>query len=469
MVLARVRRFLSHSMTHDPAPAVELPDLSWVDEWIHNVRDYIWVREEDNVFIQRPNKAFHLNPQGVAIMKLLLSGQSIGEVLAPYGNNPQVWNDIERFLLDLRKLLKEGIDDTYESSAIDKQPFDMEFSDYPVLSEVAITYRCNAKCQFCYAGCNCTVNPVGNDKEMTLDEVKAVLDKIVEQAKVPSVSFTGGEATLRKDLPEMVRYARSIGMRVNLITNGILSTQPLVDTLVEAGLHSVQVSIEGTTGKIHDQVTQILASFEKAVAAVHRYREAGIHVNTNTTINKVNVHEVPDFPRFIARELQLQTFSMNLMIPTGTGALDDNLVVTYEEIGPVLEEVLAGAQREGVEFKWYSPTPMCIFNPILHGLGNKGCSACDGLISVGADGEVLPCASYDEPVGSLLDRSFDDIWHGEKATSFRKKFLAHDICQSCENFHVCNGACPLYWRKRGFGELLRAQGVEEPTPKDVQS
>ncbi|MHC4852216.1 MAG: radical SAM protein, partial [Planctomycetota bacterium] len=462
MVLSTIRRFFTHSMTATGAgaaierevPVPELPDLSWVDEWVSNVRDHIYVREEDSVFIQRPNRAFHLNPQGVAMMKLLLSGQSIQQVLAPYRGSVQVWRDTEQFLLDVRKLLKEGLDDTYESSAVDKVPFDMEFSEYPVLSEVAVTYRCNARCQFCYAGCNCTTNPVGNDREMTLDEVKAVLQKIKQQAKVPSVSFTGGEATIRKDLPEMVRYARSLGMRVNLITNGILSTQELVDKLVDAGLNSVQVSIEGTTGRTHDLVTQILGAFEKSCAAVHRYRDAGVHVNTNTTINRLNLEEVRVFPEFVNRELSIKQFSMNLMIPTGTAALDESLAVRYDQLGPVLEEILACSRREGVEFKWYSPTPMCIFNPILHGLGNKGCSACDGLISVGADGEVLPCASYDEPVGSLLDNSFDTIWHGEKARSFRNKFLAHEICQSCENFHICNGACPLYWRKMGFDELL---------------
>ncbi|MHC4920869.1 MAG: hypothetical protein ACYTKC_14930, partial [Planctomycetota bacterium] len=112
MVLSTIRRFFTHSMTATGAgaaierevPVPELPDLSWVDEWVSNVRDHIYVREEDSVFIQRPNRAFHLNPQGVAMMKLLLSGQSIQQVLAPYRGSVQVWRDTEQFLLDVRKL-----------------------------------------------------------------------------------------------------------------------------------------------------------------------------------------------------------------------------------------------------------------------------------------------------------------------------------------------------------------------------
>ena len=72
-----------------------------------------------------------------------------------------------------------------------------------------------------------------------------VIDKIVDQAQVPTVSFTGGEPTLRPDLPELIAYARSRGMRVNLITNGIRCADAgYVATLEEAGLDSAQVSLE---------------------------------------------------------------------------------------------------------------------------------------------------------------------------------------------------------------------------------
>ena len=107
---------------------------------------------------------------------------------------------------------------------------------------------------------------------------------------------------------------------------------------------------------------------------------------------------------------------------------------------------------------WYSPTPMCMFNPVVHGLGNKGCSACDGLISVAANGDVLPCASYDRSVGNLLEQGVDDVWAGGLAASFRDKELAHPQCRACDSFAVCNGACPLYWRHMGFDELVERNG-----------
>ena len=82
-----------------------------------------------------------------------------------------------------------------------------------------------------------------------------MIDKIVDQAKAPTVSFTGGEPTLRPDLPELVAYARSRGLRVNLITNGILCAgDGYVAALREAGLHSAQVSLEAADPDVHNRI-----------------------------------------------------------------------------------------------------------------------------------------------------------------------------------------------------------------------
>ncbi|MCE1207240.1 MAG: SPASM domain-containing protein, partial [Spirochaetia bacterium] len=80
------------------------------------------------------------------------------------------------------------------------------------------------------------------------------------------------------------------------------------------------------------------------------------------------------------------------------------------------------------------------------GLGNKSCAALDGLISVAPDGAILPCSSWDEPVGNLLASSFQAVWFSEKAKTFKEKQHAPQTCRECSSFSACQGACPLYWR-----------------------
>ena len=433
---------------------MEFTDLSWIDAFIANVKPYIFVRLEDNLLIKRPNSAFKLNPIGAKILYALLKGKSIRYLLKKIGKEHQKRREILDFLYAVKQQLEGNLDEFSPNAAIEVTPFEMNFSKLPVLSEVAVTYRCNLRCRFCYAGCNCTTNPVQSSKEMTPKQIKTILRKIFRDAKVPSVSFTGGEPTLVPELPMLIDYAKTLGMRVNLITNGVLITGKMARTLASCGLDSAQVSLEGITAETHDHIVQHKGAFKKTVSAVRTLKEAGILTHTNTTITRENLQECLKFPSFVKEELGNDKFSMNLVIPSGSGRINEDILVKYSEIGYFLEKIIRASEQHEVEFMWYSPVPMCMFNSIAHGLGNKGCSTCDGLLSVAPNGDILPCSSFAESVGNLLEEDFDSIWQSQKARNFRAKYLAHPVCKECEDFSICNGACPLYWQHLGFDELI---------------
>ena len=438
-----------------------LPDLSWVDEFIRNVGPYIFVRTEDNILIKRPNQAQKLNAQGAQILKFLLDGGSIAGVVRGLGGDQGKLEQVALFLHGVRGFLEGHVNADSAHPGVEVEVFNRHFSDLPILSEVAITYKCNLRCVFCYAGCNCTTQPVNDEKLMSVAEIRRVLDKLWHEGRVPSVSFTGGEPTLHKQLPELITHARDLGMRVNLITNGTRINTELARRLADAGLNSAQVSLEGTSAEVHNLVTQGQTSFEKTVAAIGHLKTVGIRVHSNTTINRMNVHQMPDMPRFVREVLDNERFSMNLLVPTGSAVVHPDLIVRYTEIGSWLEKIQAQSKVHDVEFLWYSPTPMCMFNPIPAGLGNHGCSACDGLISVAPNGSVIPCASYDDEVGSLLDDDLVKVWNSDRARGYRDKALAHPQCRECSQFDICNGACPLYWRELGFDELEKHNGFHE--------
>ncbi len=424
----------------------------WIDEFIENVRDYIYVRPDDNLLIKRPNVATKINETGTFILSFLLNGGTYESLLDKTGQDKA--QQIENFMLVIKKYLEGNLAEFDQNSAIQQQAFNLNFTDLPVLSELALTYRCNLKCRFCYAGCNCTVNPTGNHKELSLKELKKIIDKIYYEAKVPSISFTGGEPTLRKQvLLTLIEHARKLGMRVNLISNGNLISYAYARELKNAGLNSVQISLEGTTPNTHNRLTQIKGSFEKSIAAIAYLKKNDVYVHSNTTLNRLNLPECFELPDFVANVLEIDRFSMNLVIPTGSTQINNDLIIPYAEAGEIISRIYDESLKYNVEFMWYSPVPMCMFNTITHNLGNKGCSACDGLLSVAPNGDVLPCSSYDKPVGSLNKKKFKKIWNNKEAVNFRKKEFAHALCKKCEHFALCNGACPLYWRSMGYGEL----------------
>ena len=132
---------------------------------------------------------------------------------------------------------------------------------------------------------------------------------------------------------------------------------------------------------------------------------------------------------------------------------NEGLVIKYSEVGEIITQIQTESKKQDVEFMWYSPVPLCMFNTITNDLGNKGCAACDGLLSVAPNGDLLPCSSYDEPVGNLIESDFSKVWEGKSAKYFRDKGFAHELCNTCDSLAVCNGACPLYWRNLGYQEL----------------
>jgi radical SAM protein with 4Fe4S-binding SPASM domain len=426
--------------------------LSWVDQFIDNVRPYIFVRTKDNILIKRPNQACKINSTAAQILKYLLDGGKTHELLKKTDKDKIA--QIQNFMIALKGYLEGTLDEFSLNPAIQKELFGLGFSKLPILSELALTYKCNLKCQFCYAGCNCTSNPTGTSNELDIDDFKKIIKTIYTEACVPSISFTGGEPTLRPEiLVNCISYAKGLGMRVNLITNGTLIDEQLAKNLQAAGLDSVQVSIEGITSEIHDKLVQKPGAFEKSIKAVGIFKRLGIHVHTNTTLNKINKDECILLPNFVKEKLALERFSMNLVIPAGSSVFNDGLIIKYTEVGEIIQKIQKESKKENVEFMWYSPVPLCMFNTITNDLGNKGCAACDGLLSVAPNGDVLPCSSYDEPVGNLKRSSFTQIWDNNQSKYFREKGFAHEICAACENLAVCNGGCPLYWRNLGYQEI----------------
>ncbi|GAG93505.1 unnamed protein product, partial [marine sediment metagenome] len=194
--------------------------------------------------------------------------------------------------------------------AVTYYEFKSEFNEYPVLSEIALTYRCNLNCEFCY---------VGDKKygELNTNDTKKILFKIYHEAKVPSVSFTGGEPLLRKDIRTLVEYAAKIGLWINVITNGTLLTREIVENLKKAGLSSAQVSIEGPNSAIHDAITGIPGSFNRTVRGLKLLLEADIPVHTNTTVSRNNVNHLEKI-LLLAKKIGLSRLSMNLLIPCGS-------------------------------------------------------------------------------------------------------------------------------------------------------
>ena len=439
------------------ATGQEIDLQEFAHELVNSTRDYIYIRPEDGLIIVRPNRLHHLNETATFMLGMLYdraegpdTAAVVEAVVARYGaEEERVRQDLGNLLVSISALLN---DDVCGAPAVKQTPFGSHKRELPVLSEIALTYRCQNRCTFCYAD----APKRGSDAlEMTTDQVKIIIDRIYDEAHCPTLSFTGGEPTLRRDLSELVAYAKAKGMRVNLITNGVICGDvAYVRGLAEAGLDSAQVSIEGPTADIHDAITQHPGSWAKAVQGVGNLRAAGVHTHTNTTVCGGNRAHLVALVDFIADGLGSQYFSMNMVIRTGTALNHDQDDISYSDIGETIKEIQRRSHEKNLRFVWYSPVPYCLFNPVQAGLGSKSCACVDGLMSVNPAGELLPCSSFERGIGDLLHEPFAKIWYSRTARYWRRKEFLPPVCHRCSIKAICCGACPLYWDARGdYGEL----------------
>jgi radical SAM protein with 4Fe4S-binding SPASM domain len=449
----------------------------FAESFIASTRDYVFIRAEDRLLILRPNKVYHLNATAVEMLGALYTAERVDvdafarEFAKRYNVVPErIERDLDALLDSLRWMLR---DKPGRGPSVRRVPFGTHEIKYPVLSEIALTYRCNNRCAFCYASAPDRGPCV---PEMTTDEAERVIDKIVTQAKVPTISFTGGEPTLRRDLPELIVYAKAKQMRVNLITNGIrCANAEFVAQLKRAGLDSAQVSLEAADAEVHNRVVGNLRAFDQTVQGIKNLKAAGIHTHTNTTINQRNRDHLYALIDFLA-DLGQEYLSMNMVIRTGEAVSSQkakgksqkaiacnlqspisNAEIGYHDIGPLVLSLKQHAEARRMRFVWYSPVPYCLFNPAQHGLGSQSCAAADGLLSINPAGDVLPCSSFEQGIGNLLREGFDVIWQTRTAKYWRRKEFLPPGCRGCDLATLCCGACPLYWDEvKDFAEIETA-------------
>jgi radical SAM protein with 4Fe4S-binding SPASM domain len=443
-------------------PRSLLDRLASAESFYRGIKPWLLVRGEDAVLIVPPNRVYKLGGSALGLLSWLDGG---GRLSRMPGLDEARAAELLAFFEELRAAYEGRAPEGSRpdgTRGFGRVGYDFDFTRLPILGEAALTYRCNERCRFCYAACgeaSCSSPSLldaaassDEARELGTEEWKRIIGIFKSEAKIPFFSFTGGEPLLRPDLEELASYARELGLRVNLITNGSLATKARAASLKAAGIDTAQVSLESPDAAAHDALCGVAGAWERTVAGIAELGAAGIAVQTNSTLTALNRESLLRLPAFLA-SLGVARFSMNLFIPAGRGLGADDLFVSYSEAGEVVDAVRRAAQAAGRTFFWYSPTPYCIYNPVARGLGNKSCAAVDGLVHVNPRGEILPCSSWPESLGSLVERSFSEIWFSDASSRYKRKRFAPEPCAKCGSFVACQGACPLYWRYAGEDEL----------------
>jgi radical SAM protein with 4Fe4S-binding SPASM domain len=395
--------------------------------------------------IVNANNILHLNPSAAFMAWMILEEktkeESVRALTSRYAvSRRQAREDLSTINLQLSELLRpNGACPIHELGLETSMPFSARPSA-PYRMDLALTYRCNNDCAHCY-----------NDRPRDFYELetpywKLILD-ILWKLGVPHIVFTGGEATLRHDLPELIAHAEANGQITGLNTNARrLSDEKYVSRLVEAGLDHVQVTVESSDEQIHDKMVGTRGAYKQTIRGLENALASPLYVMTNTTMLKTNIHKIPDTLDFLAG-LGVRTIGLNALIYAGKG-LTVGTGLKESELQPLLDIAMQKTSEHGQRLIWYTPTQYCQFDPIQQNLGVKGCSAALYSMCVESNGNVLPCQSYYHPLGNLLTDRWDDIWNHELSVSLRERRGLPEKCSDCSLVLECGGGCPLQFQSQ---------------------
>ena len=315
----------------------------------------------------------------------------------------------------------------------------------PRLVAWELTRRCNLRCAHCRASAG-----KGVSDELTLDEAKRVVDDIASFAH-PILILTGGEPLLCPHVWELIAYARAKGLKPVVGTNGTLVDAAVAARLAEAGVSRISVSIDFPTAEAHDAFRGVKGAFDAAVAGIRAARAAGIEVQINTTVTRLNRHLLEDI-HALAVSLDAQALHPFLLVPTGRGADLADVEMSAAEYEETLRWVCERQKDSPLEFK---PTDAPQFHRIVRqqggcGLRGKGCLAGTGFAFISAVGDVQPCGYFDLKLGNVRETPFSRIWRESPVLDdLRHPERLKGKCGVCEYKGVCGGCRARAFAKTG--------------------
>jgi pyrroloquinoline quinone biosynthesis protein E len=298
-----------------------------------------------------------------------------------------------------------------------------------------LTYRCPLRCAYCS-------NPLGFARVPDALDAPAWARAFREAAElgVVHVGLTGGEPTLRADLREIVASADEAGLYVHLVTAGTTLDEPGIAALRQAGLRSVQLSLQDADPDAGDAVAGVLAHERKLVFA-RAVRSQGLPLVMNAVLHRRNLGRVEEIIG-LARELGAMRLELaNTQYYGWALANREALLPTREQLDDAAAEVERARRVPGgpeilfVLPDYYARRP----KPCMGGWGRR-------TLVVSPDGRVLPCHAAAEipglEFGSLRERPLAWCWdEAPGMQAFRGEEWMREPCRSCPERARDLGGC----------------------------
>lgn len=292
------------------------------------------------------------------------------------------------------------------------------FSKTPTYLIFYITARCNARCKMCFYWRNTDQAVIG--RELSLDEIEKISQSF---GPLEYLTLTGGEPTLRNDLPEIARiFDRNNKVQfISIPTNSILvdRIKEMVEEILRTTKHpylKLCLSLDGL-GKDHDEIREVPGCFDKVVAnyknLVRLKKEVkDFEIMINMTIFSQNYGRVKEVMDFVRKEMPLAVFDFSWARGNVRKIGTENLSVEdYHRACQIVNQEEKNFSS-GFSFARLIAANKLAARQLIEGILKErkrkhSCSAGRKMVIVSESGLVKPCEMLEGDFGNLKDFDYN--------------------------------------------------------------
>ncbi|MCX7780920.1 MAG: putative heme d1 biosynthesis radical SAM protein NirJ2 [Negativicutes bacterium] len=296
------------------------------------------------------------------------------------------------------------------------------------------TQACNINCLHCYRDAGAKLAD-----ELSTVEGKKLLAEIAA-CGFKIMVFSGGEPLLRPDIFELIRYARSLGLRPVLGTNGTMITPKLARELKAAGLAVAGISVDSREKAKHDWFRQSEGAWEQTMAGIDACRQGGLPFQLHTTVMNWNEDEVTDITD-LAVELGAIAHHIFFLVPAGRGKDIAETTLKTLQYENLLARILEKQRQVKIELK---PTCAPQFMRIARQKGiplrfSKGCLAGTTYCVILPNGDVQACPYFPVKAGNVKTTDFTVLWRENALFRELRTAPLKGRCGGCGFTDICGG------------------------------
>ncbi|MBF0500263.1 MAG: radical SAM protein [Candidatus Riflebacteria bacterium] len=307
-----------------------------------------------------------------------------------------------------------------------------------------LTDACNLRCRHCYES-DAGKNVIARDRFFaSLRQCHQLVSNL--QRNHPEVSLrcelrlTGGEPLLHPDFFDLLECCgnESSWLDISILTNGTLVTPAIARRIAVAKPLYVQVSIDGAEA-MHDGIRG-KGSFAAAANGISSMRALDIPVSLAFTAHRANTSDISTVAEFAAK-VGVRRIWADRMIPAGRGSAFENELLSPEETRSFFQ--LMRHSCDEIHTRYGRNTDMS-FHRALQFHEGRGkpyrCSAGRSLLTVLADGTIVPCRRLPVPCGSIEDNGLFNAFHDNPFIRSLREFRGPARgCEECLYQGLCEG------------------------------